>query len=413
MKKTKTKTLFDYNLFSARDELWKRIRTIVSPTFTSGKMKKMFPLIYDCTKHCLNNFESHVINKKEVNLKEVFGCLTMDVIAKCAFATDINANEDKNNAFVVNATSIFKVRFSTILKLFVIPAFILDFFKISFVDGKSNQFFVDVARHMIRKRRENNGRKNDFLQLLIDCHQDKEETEKNDAESHHDLQDETIDDLTNKRDDKQLSEDEIIAQVWVFFLAGFETTASTLSYCCYELACNESIQDKLYKELISASKTDDEIDYETLSKLPYLDAVLSETLRKYPPLIKLERLVCQDKYELGGTGIILNKNDLVEVPVYALHHYSQYYPSPEEFRPERFLCENRDQIKPYTYLPFGAGPRNCVGMRFGLLEAKLALSKVIRKYKFVKSENTDVPIQFSNYGFILPAKRIFVRVKRR
>ena len=141
--------------------------------------------------------------------------------------------------------------------------------------------------------------------------------------------------------------------------------------------------------------------------------LLSETLRKYPPLIKLERLVFKDKYELAETGIILNENDLVEIPVYALHHYSQYYPSPEEFRPERFLCENRDQIKPYTYLPFGAGPRNCVGMRFGLLEAKLALSKVIRKYKFVKSENTDVPIQFSNYGFILPAKRICVRVKRR
>ena len=362
-------------------------------------MKQMFPLIKDCIKHCLNNFESHVINRKEVNLKDVYGCLTMDVIAKCAFATNINANEDKNNPFVVNAANIFKTDWRLILKLFVIPGFILDFFKLSLFNKQANEFFFDVARHIIRKRREKNEKQNDFLQLLMDCHkEDNPDTRSNESDI--------------KSDEKALSEDEIIAQVWIFFLAGYETTASTLSYCSYELAINQSVQDKLYHEIKSVVK-DDEIDYELLAKLPYLDAVISETLRKYPPLTKLERLVCQDNYHLGDTGIVLDKGDLVEIPAYAIHHSEQYFHEPELFKPERFLPENRDLIKPYTYLPFGAGPRNCVGMRFGLLEAKLALSKVILKYKFIPSQNTDIPLQFTPVSFILTARRICIGVERR
>ena len=88
------------------------------------------------------------------------------------------------------------------------------------------------------------------------------------------------------------------------------------------------------------------------------------------------------------------------------------YENPEEFDPERFMPENRHKIKPYTYLPFGAGPRNCIGLRFALLEAKLSLSKLIQKYKFVRSENTDVPLKFKASG-LLQVEKLMLKIQKR
>ncbi len=92
-----------------------------------------------------------------------------------------------------------------------------------------------------------------------------------------------------------------------------------------------------------------------------------------------------EEYKLGDSGIELFKDQIVEITVFAMHYCEEFYPNPDKFNPDRFMPENRSQIKPYTYLPFGVGPRNCIGLRFALLEAKLSLTKLIQKYKFVRS----------------------------
>jgi cytochrome P450 len=197
-------------------------------------------------------------------------------------------------------------------------------------------------------------------------------------------------------------------------LAGYETTASTLSFCTYELALHPEVQDKLYAEVTAVADKNGDIDYETLVKLPYIDAVLSETLRKYPPVARLERRVSEN-YTLGGEdngGIKLYKGQIVDIPAFAIHHCEDYYENPEKFDPERFMPENRHKIKPYTYLPFGAGPRNCIGLRFALLEAKLSLSKLIQKYRFVRSENTDVPLKFKPSG-LLQVDKVMLKIQKR
>ncbi len=211
---------------------------------------------------------------------------------------------------------------------------------------------------------------------------------------------------------KQLTEDEILAQAWLFFVAGYETTATTLTFCSYELALNPECQEKLCEELKSAMDSNGEINYETLAKLPYLDSVISETLRLYPPVLRLEREAMTD-YKLGNTGITLLKGQLVEIPVFAIHHSEEYYPNPERFFPERFMPENRDQIIPYTYIPFGAGPRNCIGMRFALMEAKLCLAHIVRRFRFVRSAKTAVPLQFKTVTRLCSAKSVIVGIQKR
>lgn len=153
---------------------------------------------------------------------------------------------------------------------------------------------------------------------------------------------------------KTLNEDEIIAQTVAFIVAGNETTASLLIYATHELAMNPDIQDKLYAEINPIVNPNNTIDFDELCRLPYLDAVISETLRHHSPVERTTRVVSHE-YELGDTGIILHPGQMVHIPFYAIHHDEKYYPNPFKFDPERFMPHNRHNLVPYTYLPFGQG----------------------------------------------------------
>uniref|UniRef100_A0A670JDY2 unspecific monooxygenase n=1 Tax=Podarcis muralis TaxID=64176 RepID=A0A670JDY2_PODMU len=122
-------------------------------------------------------------------------------------------------------------------------------------------------------------------------------------------------------------------------------------------------------------------------QLEYLDMVLSETQRLYPFGGRLERL-CKKDVEING--VTIPKGTLVMIPPYTLHRDPEYWPEPEEFRPERFSKENKDKIDPYTYLPFGAGPRNCLGMRFALVTMKVAIAILMQHFSFKVCDETPV-----------------------
>lgn len=151
---------------------------------------------------------------------------------------------------------------------------------------------------------------------------------------------------------------------------------------------------------------------DTVTKLKYLHCVVSESLRMYPPGPRIERSPLED-YSLGDTGVTVKKDDLVVIPVYAMHHDPQYFDNPLTFNPERFNEENMACISPYTYLPFGAGPRNCIGMRFALQAVKLSLLHTIRNVQVVPTEKTKIPLEFQSGFGVLEAKNLTLRVRKR
>ncbi|EEC01396.1 cytochrome P450, putative [Ixodes scapularis] len=151
---------------------------------------------------------------------------------------------------------------------------------------------------------------------------------------------------------------------------------------------------------------------DVVSKLEYLNCVISESMRLYPPVNRLERSPVED-YVMTDTGIKLPKNHVIAIPVYAMHHDPSNFEDPYKFDPERFSEENRGCIRPYSYLPFGAGPRNCVGMRFALQTIKLCLLHAIHSVEFVRTPRTKVPLEFSRKFGLLAAKEIVVGVKPR
>ena len=410
---------------------WKRVRSITSPTFSTGKMKKMFPTVEDVCNELLAYMDDHVNNGGSVELGKAYGNLAMEVIAKCVFATTpgcFKTTDGDDHMFIKQVREIFNPTFYRFLLSVSLPKWLRLRFKVySYIKNSCNDYLIALIRQIIKQRKETqtDGKPppTDFIQLLINA--DKE------AQSAQDIEVRDVDDsnevhfvnegqeeLESNRNlfstvsNKTMSEAELIGAAWVFLAGGYETSASTLTYITYELALNQDIQQRLYEEVIGAQDENGNIDYDTVTRLPYIDACLSEGLRLHTPVIRIPREATQE-YTLKKYNLTIPKGQVIEVPVYAIHHSEEFWPNPFKFDPDRFMPENRNKIVPYSYLPFAAGPRYCMGRRFALMETKLVLAQVIKRFRFFRVERTDIPIRKKN-GFVINSPYdIIVGIERR
>ncbi|EGI61799.1 Cytochrome P450 9e2, partial [Acromyrmex echinatior] len=181
-------------------------------------------------------------------------------------------------------------------------------------------------------------------------------------------------DMRGKEGHRELDIDDMTAQAFIFFLAGFETSSTAMCFAAHEIAANPEIQLKLQQEIDKVlDESNGEVSYETINRLEYLDAVISEALRLYPPITALER-ICKKTFELppalpNEKPFIMKKGMVAWIPVLAIHHDEKYYDNPKKFDPERFL--NNKMNNSSNYMPFGLGPRMCIANRFAMLEVKI------------------------------------------
>ncbi|CAG2174824.1 unnamed protein product, partial [Oppiella nova] len=405
---------------------WKRVRSIVTPIFSPKKLHVMYPQIRQCLTSFMSYLDVLAENRQELDILDAFTKFSLDVNATTIYATKLDlyksstdGNTTSEHPFVLQARDKLVIKAWKEMASLVLPKFFLKWIGIE--DTKTNYFFEDYIRHILKERRDNPGKKhNDFVQLLMDAEVIDRKTgddsattqdDKDNSEIHHVNQGEES--LAVERKvmdikirDKRLTEEEIVAQGFLFMTTGFAGTALALAYTAYEFALNPDCQRRLRDEItVAISATTDEIAYDVLARLPYLDAVVSETMRKHVTFISLFRYPSVD-YRLGDTGITLKAGQQIEIPHYAIHLSDEYYPDPFKFDPDRFMPENKHLIKPYTYLPFGGGPRNCVGMRFALLQIKICLAHMVLKYQFFKTPKTDVPLQYQRSIKMMFPKRL-------
>ncbi|CAH2013292.1 unnamed protein product [Acanthoscelides obtectus] len=196
----------------------------------------------------------------------------------------------------------------------------------------------------MKQREDTNTKGNDFLDMLIELKKNQDLKEKYSFEG-------------NK----------VIAQAFQFFLAGFETTSSLISFTLYELCKNPKYQNTVREEIKTTIDKDGGITYENVMGMKYLDMCVQETLRMYPVLPFLDRR-CNAEYKLPNSDLVVEKGLPVYIPMFGLHFDEKYFPDPLKYKPERFEngtnVYNKDGI---VFMPFGEGPRICIGERFGLL----------------------------------------------
>ncbi|KAJ8932740.1 hypothetical protein NQ314_014437 [Rhamnusium bicolor] len=533
---------FGSHLFNIGGKKWRNLRTKLTPTFTSGKLKSMFPILVDCGILLEKYFEESIGGKEAVDIKDVL---------------------EPNSPFREYGKKIFEDSKLVTLKMTFAMSFpnVARALGVTVTPKDVSQFFTKVVEDAVTYREKNNYVRKDFLQLLIDIKNNKEQENGSQAQS------------------------------FVFFIAGFETSSTTMTFALFELATHPEIQKKVREEINTVlAKHNNQITYDSLSDLKYMGQVIDEkmlkemdfrdippmkvagdfgenwrfwrqrfqtslrryleettqraqsltligeggmwifntftfaidetnkikqllekfeahfsprknlrylrhkfltckqvedesikqfitelkiltlacelgelrdslvkdllicglkseplrekllqddpeilddavkmcinmeqtrernreitiinevneieTLRLYPPLPMLLRL-CVEDYKVPGEDVVIEKGTRVIIPICGIHYDEDYYKNPEVFDPERFSEENKKTLNRYTHLPFGEGPRICIGERFGLMQTKIGLTCILRKFTVKLNERTKVPLKMSRNTFITTAE---------
>ncbi|XP_067673016.1 cytochrome P450 3A5-like [Haliotis asinina] len=369
----------DKSILFEKGANWKRIRNIVTPTFSGSKLRLMCDRIDQCACTLTNNFVKAAESNQSIDVKRYFGAFTMDVISSTAFGIEVDSQSDSKNAFVDEAKKFFGegIQNPLVMIVLIFPA-LTPLFRalgVSTFSPSTLKFFTKVLNEMIEQRKgdlkDGKMKRQDFFQLLMDAEDDG-------TGSHSESQ------------RKKLTNDEIIGQALLFFIAGYETTANTLHFVAYALAKNPDVQKRLTEEVDSVLG-DKNPDYDNIGELKYMDHVITETLRLYPAVTGISRYVAETVTIKGYT---FPKDCAVHIPALPIHRDGDIYPDPESFKPDRW--ERKSEMDPMNYLPFGHGPRQCVGMRLAQVEMKMALARILKKIQFVATEDTLAYVGLDN-----------------
>lgn len=208
----------------------------------------------------------------------------------------------------------------------------IDLFRMELFNHTIRQFYYDVVNSTISHRDTNNVTRNDFMQLVLDM----------------------------RKTDEALTIDEITSNVFMFSAAGVETTSSTAGFCLYELALNPNLMCRVQEEIERVlAKHDSVISYDSIQEMEFLEMCIKETLRKYPGLPQLNR-ECTIDYKIPGSDKTIKKGTAVLISIMGLHYDPKYFEEPEKFIPERFR-KGKETFNKDAYIPFGDGPRQCIG----------------------------------------------------
>ncbi|KAL5270405.1 hypothetical protein ACHWQZ_G001208 [Mnemiopsis leidyi] len=210
---------------------------------------------------------------------------------------------------------------------------------------------------------------------------------KSDAPENPDLMSHIIN--SNKCSD-QLSIDDLVDDYLVFLIAGMETTAITMAITLFYLANNSGIFFKVRSEIDSVVKRGESMKPDDVNKLVYLEMVIKECLRMKPPVRAVGR--CCVKDDVVVNGLKIPNGAEIHIPIMDLHHDSRYWENPQLFDPDRFSPDSKKKIKSFSYLPFAAGARSCIGKNFAILEAKMVVSRIVQEFDLVNPypEVTDL-----------------------
>jgi len=355
----------------ARGDTWRALRKLLSPTFTTGKLKMMLHPIEGLADSTIDYVEQKAKDNPEMDFKPIMQGFALDSISKVAFGMETKCRLGEDPEFFKTTQEMISG-----VNLQSWPMVIIFNILFHFPELIKHVGFWPEAAVKIRKMTKDIIDERDKKDIKIGDFVDRLREFKKVAT--HPITDEMIE-----------------AQGMVFLLAGFETTANTLGSLIYHVSTNPEVQEKILEEIMDNIGSDD-VTHENISTLEYLEACIMETLRLNPPAAEHDRTCVND---CVVNGIKIKKGVTIKMPVYAAHYDPEFFPEPEKYKPERFLKENADDIVPYTWRPFGSGNRVCIGQRFAMMEMKIFLAKFLSKFKVISTEKSGVNPEMGWYAF--------------
>ncbi|KAJ6644085.1 putative cytochrome P450 6d5 [Pseudolycoriella hygida] len=361
------------NILFQQGEKWRNVRTQLSPAFSSGKMKAMFDVIANCTVSMHKYVDSFADTQQSVEVRDVFARYATNVIVSVAFGIDIDCIKNRDDEFREKGTRIFLPTLTNMIRntIPVMAPRLAKLFGVRFADKDVGEFMIATVRKNLEYRESSSVSRKDFFQMLMQL--------RNTGRIDESDQWTTSESGSNK---KAISLEEMSAHAFLFFAGGYESSSSTMSFLMYELAKNPKIQEEAYEDIMKAlKKHDGKLTYDSVADMKFVEQCLNESLRLHPPFGVSGRK-CTAKYNIPDTDITIEEGTLLFFATEGLQTDPKYYKEPYKFKPERYSEDGKSSFLEMPNLTFGEGPRNCLGMRLGKLQSKVAIISLLQKYRF-------------------------------
>lgn len=384
-------------LLTSTGSKWKAHRKAITPSFHFSILQGYIGVFNNVGDMLVKNLQKEV-GKDSVEISKIISLYALDVICEAAMGVKINALEDESQ-YVKHIKTMCRIASERTISLTNTYSYPLTMnyyqeklalkFIHGYIDNVIDQRIVkhQNEKNCIKKNKNNSDDKGvkeslAFLDLLLNS---------------------TI-------NGRPLTRDELRDEVNTFMFEGHDTTASAIAFCLFMLATHPEVQDKVIKEQQHIFGNELKFatpNYQELRSMKYLDLVLKETLRLFPSVPYFGRELSKD---LEFKGTLYPKGLAIMIFPFGFQRSPKYFSEPEKFMPERF--ENPTRKWPYSYTPFSAGPRNCIGQKFAMLELLSTISKIIRNFELMPATPKH-ELQLAPEAILISKTGICISIKNR
>jgi len=370
---TKDSRIVKSMLTNLKGDKWKKVRSIMTPVFASGRLKLMAPHIIKCAEQLEDYMAKFVENGEEVEARDLASLFTIDSMASSGYGLEINSFKDPENMFrkmclqlvgapgfgssMDMARAVFIMTAPGLAKLFGVPMFPI----------KPSRFLTSIIEKTYRQRLESGEKRNDIIDVVV------EEMKSNDVSKDF------------KEEDKEIL---LMSQALILFFVGFDSLSIGLASIIHNLVIHQNVQDKLLAEIDNVlEESGGVISYDVLQEMVYLDRVIQESGR-YNNLFSAHERLCTKDYLVPDTNITIPKGRMVKVFFKTLENDIRNFKNPTTFDPDNFAPEN--EPNKFAYMIFGQGPRACPAKRYAIMAQKIFLVHLLRNHRVVQSPKSNL-----------------------
>lgn len=349
------------NLFSLDHDEWRALRTKLTPAFSSGKLKQMFSLISDKSEKLHHHMENLLKDRKSVEVltKDLSARYVVDMIGSTIFGIEVDSLTNPDHEFRLLGKNLSNSRAESVFPLLQLAIGLfwpqLNYFLgVRSLPDYISDYFLNLVNTTIAHRGKTAENRHDVLEMLIRLRNTGSVDQKDDNSA-------------LKTADNRMTLEECASNSFLFYVAGSESSSSTMCFCLFELSREPQHMKTLQDEIDTVlAKYNGQATYEALKEMKFLEKCILETIRKYPALPMLNRR-CTKDFPVPGTNKIIFKGQSIMIPIRAIQTDPKNFPNPLKFNPNR--CDPTDpDYSPVQYQAFGEGPKSCIGK----LEIKFA-----------------------------------------